>query len=168
MKGKGRAGFLCIFTMLVGVTPLFAQQIPVSYYSAPLSHLRLTSGFGDRTHPIRKAIRHHDGVDLAAPIGTPIYAVLGGRVAFAGSFGGYGNLLVLIHPDGKTSHYAHCRSIDVRVGDVVKRGEIVARVGRTGAATGPHLHFEIRQGGEPIDPTPYLSEYYQFRESPLL
>lgn len=153
---------------LFSASTVCAEQISASYYSPPLTQLHLTSGFGERRHPIRKVIRHHDGVDLAAPVGTPIYAVLPGRVAFADSFGGYGKLVVLIHPDGKTSHYAHCRSIHVRVGDVIKRGEIIARVGRTGAATGPHLHFEIRDGGEPIDPTSYLEEYFQFTKSPLL
>ncbi len=156
MQAKG-IGILCgLLIGLFSANTLSAQQLSVSYYSPPLTELHLTSGFGERRHPIRKVIRHHDGVDLAAPIGTPIYAVLSGRVAFADSFGGYGKLVVLIHPDGKTSHYAHCRSINVRVGDLVKRGELLARVGRTGAATGPHLHFEFREHGIPLNPSSIL------------
>lgn len=168
MRARGIRLFLALVLILSSGKAVLAEQIPVSYFSSPLAHLRLTSGFGDRMHPIRKVIRHHDGVDLAAPNGTLIYAVFGGRVAYADTFGGYGKLVVLIHPNGVTSHYAHCRSLDVEVGDVVKRGDLVGKVGHSGAVTGPHLHFEIRVDGRPIDPTTFLSEYYQFRESHLL
>lgn len=168
MQARGISLVLALVFILCSAKAAFAEQIPVSYFSSPLSHLRLTSGFGDRVHPIRKVNRHHDGVDLAAPSGTPIYAVFGGRVAYADTFGGYGKLVVLIHPNGVTSHYAHCQSLNVEVGDVVKRGDLVGKVGHSGAVTGPHLHFEVRIDGKPIDPTSYLEEYFQLTNSPLL
>jgi murein DD-endopeptidase MepM/ murein hydrolase activator NlpD len=125
-------------------------------YKAPLSAFRVTSEFGMRNHPVENILRHHDGIDLAAAAGTPIHAIERGLVAFAGSFGGYGKIVVLIHPGGMTSHYAHCSTFSVLVGEVVERGQTIGRVGDTGTATGPHLHFELRRSGKPLNPVPVL------------
>lgn len=126
-------------------------------YRTPLSTFKVTSRFGVRNHPVENVLRHHDGLDLAAPTGTPVHAIERGLVAFAGSYGGYGKIVVLIHPGGMTSHYAHCSTFTVSVGEVVERGQVIGRVGDTGTATGPHLHFELREGGRPLDPAHYIT-----------
>jgi len=117
---------------------------------------RVGSPMGMRTHPITGQRRMHAGQDIAAPTGTPIRAAQAGTVAFAGVRGGYGNLVVIEHPDGTETRYAHASRLDVRAGDRVERGAVVAAVGSTGQSTGPHLHFEVRRGGEPVDPAPLL------------
>lgn len=114
------------------------------------------SAYGPRRHPIHGDVRMHHGVDIAAPAGTPIHAFAAGTVTFAGPRGGYGNVVVVEHANGVESRYAHQAAIDVAVGQQVAAGEVVGRVGATGAATGPHLHFELRRGGESIDPGPHL------------
>ncbi|MDR5683343.1 MAG: peptidoglycan DD-metalloendopeptidase family protein [Armatimonadota bacterium] len=110
----------------------------------------LTSRFGMRWR------RHHDGIDIAAPYGTPIYAARDGRVIRAAWFGGYGRLVVLDHGDGMQTWYAHASRILVRVGEHVRRGQQIATVGCTGACSGSHLHFEVRIEGNPVDPLRYL------------
>lgn len=101
----------------------------------------------------RKVRRGHRGLDIGAPVGSPIRAAQGGLVGYADNgVGGYGNLLVLIHRDNTTTFYGHCRSIYVFPGQLVARGQIVAEVGATGIARGPHLHFEYRKNGRIRDP----------------
>lgn len=113
---------------------------------------RITSGFGLRTHPISGVRRPHAGVDVAAASGTPVVAAAAGTVAWAGPRGGYGLLVVIDHGGGLETRYAHASALDVRHGEVVARGQLVARVGATGTATGAHLHFEVRVGGVARDP----------------
>jgi murein DD-endopeptidase MepM/ murein hydrolase activator NlpD len=117
---------------------------------------RRSSRFGWRSDPFHGARKFHSGVDLSAPIGTPIAAVRAGTVLHAGPAGGYGNLVVVDHGGGITTRYAHCSTIDVRAGDPVAAGQRVGRVGSTGRSTGPHLHFEVRNGGTAIDPETWL------------
>jgi murein DD-endopeptidase MepM/ murein hydrolase activator NlpD len=117
---------------------------------------RVGSPMGMRTHPITGQRRMHAGIDIGAATGTPIRAAQAGTVSFAGVRGGYGNLVVIEHPDGTETRYAHASRLDVRAGERVERGAVVAAVGSTGQSTGPHLHFEVRRGGEPIDPAPLL------------
>ncbi|MBX6350319.1 MAG: LysM peptidoglycan-binding domain-containing M23 family metallopeptidase [Clostridia bacterium] len=112
---------------------------------------RVTSGFGLRWG------RSHEGLDIAAPRGAPIAAAAPGVVVFAGWRAGYGRTVVLQHSFGLTTLYAHASAILVRVGDAVAAGEPIARVGATGDATGPHLHFEVRVLGVPVDPAPLLT-----------
>lgn len=114
---------------------------------------RITSTFGARRDPIDGDLRHHAGVDIAAPVGTPLHAPRDGVVRFAGTRGGYGNVVVLDHGDGTETRYAHCASIGVREGQVVREGRVIAAVGATGRATGPHVHFELRRDGLAVDPT---------------
>ena len=118
----------------------------------PLMRPVFTSNFGMRRHPIFKVRRHHNGVDLVAPIGAPIRAIAEGVVVFADPYKGYGNLVVIKHPNGMTSHYGHCLSISVNPGQPVKAGQIIAALGNTGSSTGPHLHLEIRMQGRALDP----------------
>ena len=113
---------------------------------------RLSSEYGDRFHPILKEHRHHDGIDIAAPKGSPIHTVNDGVVSFAGKQGGYGNVVVIDHGDGWTTKYAHCDSIAVSVGDKVSASDVIAAVGSTGRSTGPHLHFEVERDGKNLNP----------------
>jgi murein DD-endopeptidase MepM/ murein hydrolase activator NlpD len=122
----------------------------------PVMGPRLSSDFGKRKHPVLKSTRHHHGVDLAAPEQSPIRAIAGGQVIYADPYAGYGNLVVVRHDDGMTSHYGHCRTIKVSIGQRVKPGQMIATVGSTGISTGPHLHFEIRVDGQPRDPELFL------------
>ncbi|WP_165611845.1 peptidoglycan DD-metalloendopeptidase family protein [Cognatiyoonia koreensis] len=114
----------------------------------------LSSPFGPRHHPILRQVRLHAGVDWAAPTGTPIVAALDGKYAVIGDGGGYGNVIYINHANGLQSRYAHMSKFAdaARVGKPVRAGEVIGYVGTTGRSTGPHLHFEIRRNGEPIDP----------------
>jgi murein DD-endopeptidase MepM/ murein hydrolase activator NlpD len=106
----------------------------------------ITSLFGWRIHPITGDSRFHSGVDLGAPLGTPVLAALAGRVAIADFLGGYGLTVTLEHANGQQETlYAHLSEIFVKPGEAVKQGEVIGRVGSTGLSTGPHLHFEFRQ-----------------------
>ena len=116
---------------------------------------RLTSPFGMRFHPILKRTRMHTGIDLAASSGTPIRAADKGRVIFSGWKNAYGNTVIIDHGSGISTLYAHCSSLNVRNGQTVGRGDTIARVGSTGWSTGPHLHFEVRKYGKPVNPLNY-------------
>jgi murein DD-endopeptidase MepM/ murein hydrolase activator NlpD len=101
---------------------------------------------------------HNDGINIAARRGAPVQATEGGVVAYAGNeLRGYGNLILIKHPDGWISAYAHCDLILVKAGQKVVRGQVIARVGSTGDVTEPQLHFELRRGKRPVDPRDYLA-----------
>ncbi|MBI4473506.1 MAG: peptidoglycan DD-metalloendopeptidase family protein [Acidobacteria bacterium] len=104
----------------------------------------ITSEVGWRQDPINGDHRYHSGIDIAAPEGTVVQAVAGGRVIESGAKGGYGNTVVIETDDGRKMLYAHNNQNFVRVGDRVNRGEAIAEVGSTGRATGPHVHFEVK------------------------
>ena len=125
---------------------------------APVAGI-MTSKFGPRMHPILKTVRLHTGVDWAAPTGTPVYAAADGQVGFAGDGKGYGNLLIISHSDGLETRYAHLDKFasGISAGTAVRAGALVGYVGTTGRSTGPHLHFEVRKSGKPVDPIPYMS-----------
>ncbi|MFN8968900.1 MAG: murein hydrolase activator EnvC family protein [Pseudanabaena sp.] len=116
----------------------------------------VTSNFGWRTHPILGTERFHAGIDFGADYGSLIYASEQGRVIYADWYGGYGNAVIVDHGNGMTTLYAHCSDLYVKDGDVVAKGQPIAAVGSPGFSTGPHLHFEMRANGEPIDPAAYL------------
>lgn len=118
----------------------------------PLLAPRLSSGYGYRNHPIKKAVKHHNGVDLAAPSKSHVRAISGGMVVFAGKLGGYGKIVTIKHADDYISIYGHLSTISVVVGQVISAGTLIGRVGSTGNVTGPHLHFEWRKGSKSIDP----------------
>lgn len=114
---------------------------------------RITSRFSNaRTHPLLGVVRRHNGVDIAAPSGTPITAAAAGRVTFAGRKFGFGNTVEIDHGNGVITRYAHVRTIKVRGGARVESGATIATVGRTGLASGPHLHFEVLLNGSSVDP----------------
>jgi len=120
-------------------------------YLVPLSGT-ITSGFGYRFHPILRQVKMHTGVDIAAPVGTSIIASAGGVVVFSGWMKGYGKMVMLDHGGGISTLYAHCSSLAVSVGQQVRQGQVVGRVGLTGLTTGPHLHWEKRVNGRPVNP----------------
>jgi len=110
----------------------------------------VSSSFGPRGET------HHDGIDIAAPIGTPVRAARGGRVLYSDELRGYGNLLIIEHGDGYATVYAHNRANLVKTGAVVRQGEVVAEVGETGDSSQPNLHFEVRQQNVARNPVYYL------------
>jgi len=115
-------------------------------------HGRMTSGFGNRFHPILGYVRFHDGVDLAASAGTPIVAAADGRVIGAGWRGGYGQQVQIAHAGGVDTLYGHMSRIAARAGELVRKGQVIGYVGSTGLSTGPHLHFEVTKDGRPVNP----------------
>ena len=116
----------------------------------------ITSTFGWRVHPIFGDTRFHEGVDIGAPYGAPVFAADAGTVVFAGVMSGFGNVLVVDHGSGLATAYAHLSAFQVSYGQSVARSQQIANVGCTGYCTGPHLHFEVRVNGSPVDPMPYL------------
>jgi murein DD-endopeptidase MepM/ murein hydrolase activator NlpD len=153
---KRCAGFLvCLQVFLTLYTiPLYAM--PNGAYVYPLVGTRISSDFGNRVHPILRAVKHHSGIDLAAPFGSQVRAVKDGVVIYSDPYGGYGNLIVIQHENGMTTHYGHCRTLIAKPGQKIRAGQIIATVGSTGISTGPHLHFEIRMNGVAKDPQTYI------------
>jgi murein DD-endopeptidase MepM/ murein hydrolase activator NlpD len=117
---------------------------------------RLTSPYGYRIHPIYGVRKLHTGIDISAASGTAIKAAGDGVVVFAGRWGGYGNCVILDHGGGVATLYGHCSRLAVSEGQNVTQGQSIAYVGSTGLSTGPHLHFEVRRDGHPVDPMGYL------------
>ena len=118
----------------------------------PLGRAMLTSRFGMRTHPLLGLRRAHTGIDLAAPTGTPVFATARGTVTAASWQGGYGLLVAVSHGAGLQTRYAHLSRIAVYPGQSVKAGDLIGHVGSTGRSTGPHLHYELRQNGQALNP----------------
>jgi murein DD-endopeptidase MepM/ murein hydrolase activator NlpD len=116
----------------------------------------VTSGFGWRVHPLFGDRRMHTGIDISAPYGAPVWAAGDGVVAYVGSLSGYGQVVIVDHGGGLASTYNHLSTTLVGSGEGVRRGEHIAAVGCSGYCTGPHLHFEVRVNGTPVDPMPYL------------
>ena len=117
----------------------------------------ITSEFGVRTHPVSGVKREHHGVDLRVDIGDDVIAPAIGKVVFAGQQGGYGNVVKIEHVYGFQTVYAHLSKIEVKVGDIVGKGKKIAEGGNSGVSTGPHLHYEVRYNGTPIDPVNFLN-----------
>jgi murein DD-endopeptidase MepM/ murein hydrolase activator NlpD len=116
----------------------------------------ITSPFGWRSNPFGGAPEFHQGLDIAAPTGTTVTAAAGGTVIMAQWYGGYGNYILIDHGGGYSTGYGHLSAIYVSTGQAVQRGQAIGAVGSTGQSTGPHLHFEIRIAGKPVDPAPRL------------
>jgi len=117
----------------------------------------ITSKFGMRRDPFTKEVKFHSGIDIAAPEGTPIKAAENGKVVFSGVQNGYGNIVVIQHKDGIVTKYAHNSKNIVKVGDIVKKGQVISLIGQTGRSTGPHLHFEVLSGDKHVNPLNYLN-----------
>ncbi len=128
----------------------------VMFYPLPLEHTRITSRFGTRPHPIYGYISTHRGTDIACPTGTEVYAANSGTVIIATRHSQYGNYIIIDHGGKIATLYAHNSKLLVKVGQEVKRGQVIAKSGSTGMSTGPHLHFEVRINGVPVNAEPYL------------
>jgi murein DD-endopeptidase MepM/ murein hydrolase activator NlpD len=121
-----------------------------------LTALNFTSGFGVRSDPFRHSAAMHAGIDLAGPVGTPIYATADGVVNKAGWGNGYGNLVQISHGAGMETRYGHMSRIMVAANTRVRRGQLIGLMGSTGRSTGSHLHYEVRIDGRAVNPVPYL------------
>jgi murein DD-endopeptidase MepM/ murein hydrolase activator NlpD len=117
----------------------------------PVAHAVVTAEFG-----VARGRGFHQGIDLAAPRGTVVWATADGTVVFAGRDGRYGRTVVVDHGHGYRTRYAHLKKIETAAGRSVRRGDVVGRVGASGNASGPHLHYEVIRDGVPVDPRPYL------------
>lgn len=156
---EGRSDSAAAYLLPEGDEPAYVDAdghpiggAPLRY---PLEFSRITSAFSDgRMHPILHHDRPHLGVDLAAPVGTPVRAIGAGTVRFCGVQSGFGNHLEVDHGDGLVSAYSHLQRFapEVEAGQIVRRGQLIGWVGQTGLATGPHLHFAMFQNGEYLDP----------------
>jgi murein DD-endopeptidase MepM/ murein hydrolase activator NlpD len=123
------------------------------FLRVPVKFGMCTSSYsGRRFHPISKKFKRHTGIDYSAPRGTPIFATAAGTVEFSGWRGGYGKLVIIRHPNGYRTYYGHCSRLLVNKGTYVNQGQTIAGVGRTGNATGPHVHYEVRIKGKPVNP----------------
>ena len=117
---------------------------------------KISSPYGRRVSPMNQDFEFHTGIDLSAPQGTAIHATADGIVSFAGWSGGSGLLVVVEHGFDMSTFYAHTKKIIVKVGDKVKRGQVIGHVGTTGLSTGPHVHYEIWVKGKPVNPSKYI------------
>ena len=142
-NGKGGAQFFDASAQSVSLAP--------AHLSMPVAG-KITSGFGMRFHPILGFTRMHEGIDLSAPYGSPIYAVAPGVVAYAGLHGGHGKYVRLDHTGGLGTGYAHMSRIAVASGSHVRAGQLIGYVGSSGLSTGAHLHYEVYRGGEAVNP----------------
>jgi murein DD-endopeptidase MepM/ murein hydrolase activator NlpD len=124
------------------------------FMRVPVKFGTCTSSYSaKRFHPISKKFKRHTGIDYSAAYGTPIFATASGTVEYAGWRGGYGKLVIVRHPNGYATYYGHCSRLRVKKGAYVKQGDTIAEVGQTGDATGPHVHYEIRINGRPVNPS---------------
>ncbi|MBE7042973.1 MAG: M23 family metallopeptidase [Ruminococcaceae bacterium] len=137
-------------------TPEAVQVSAQTVFSVPLQGI-ITSQFGERTDPLNESAAWHTGLDIAANTGTPIQASACGEVIYAGELGGYGLAVKICHPDGLVTLYGHCSELFVAQGQQVVAGDTIAAVGSTGRSTGPHLHFEIIDGTQYLNPADFLS-----------
>jgi murein DD-endopeptidase MepM/ murein hydrolase activator NlpD len=135
--------------------------------ASPKTPGSISSGFGMRTHPIDGVQKFHTGVDLRGSEGTPILAAESGVVRSAGTRGGYGNAVEIDHGNGVSTLYGHASELGVKPGDHVEKGQQIGEVGMTGHATGPHLHFEVRVEGKPVDPKGALKAYGIRADNPI-
>lgn len=122
----------------------------------PIDAMKLSSGYGMRVHPVTGRLARHNGIDIPAPHGTPIYATADGVVGRAQRLGGYGLYVEVEHGNGIQTRYGHMSSFAVASGQRVKKGDIIGYVGSTGRSTGNHLHYEVRIAGTPVNPIPFV------------
>lgn len=124
-------------------------------FGMPVRYAGVSSPFGNRFHPVLRRYILHSGVDLVAKY-VPLRASKAGVVTYAGTMSGYGKIIIIQHGDGFETRYAHLSQISTRVGERVAKGELIGKTGNSGRSTGPHLHFEIRKNGKPLNPMKYL------------
>lgn len=122
----------------------------------PAAGTQISSGFGYRSDPFAGTPAFHAGLDFKGPMGAPIFAAAAGKVAFVGRRPGYGNCVEVDHGNGLLTRYAHMSAFSAKAGQAVRTGQLIGAVGSTGRSTGPHLHFEVRLHGQPVNPRPFL------------
>ncbi len=151
-----KEGSIYVFEDTKVLVPDARRSFP--FLARPVAWSRISSGFGMRRHPTLKIRRRHDGYDMVARHGAPVYAGQNGTIVFAGWKGGYGNVIEVRHSQ-ITTVYGHLSEIHVQPGQAVKKKQLIGRVGSTGISTGPHLHFEVRNNstGRPVRPGRYLN-----------
>jgi murein DD-endopeptidase MepM/ murein hydrolase activator NlpD len=132
----------------------------------PVNGAALTSGYGMRWHPVLGGRRAHKGVDLAEPVGSPVYATADGMVSRADWFSSYGLFISLEHGGNIQTRYGHLSRLNVAAGQTVHKGDLIGYVGTTGRSTGPHLHYEVRIAGVAVNPIPYLQGGVQTAAAP--
>lgn len=136
-----------------GMTGTTAIAVPSR---RPIDQMRLSSAYGMRVHPVTGRLARHNGIDIPAPHGTPIYATADGIVGRAQRLGGYGLYVEVEHGNGIQTRFGHMSSYIVTSGQRVKKGDILGYVGSTGRSTGNHLHYEVRIAGTPVNPIPFV------------
>src|SRR5262249_55573770 len=134
------------------LAPSLAPPPPVGGANRPDNPGPISSGYGWRRDPFTGAAQFHKGVDVALAYNTEVHAAADGRVVFSGVNGGYGNLVIVEHGDGRQTRYAHLSARSVQAGDSVQTGQVIGKVGSSGHATGPHLHFEVVDNGRAVNP----------------
>lgn len=155
--GEGDSQFRSLFTAWQQMDGPSAQAIAIPS-RAPVDVVTLTSSFGTRSDPFNGRRARHNGIDIPRPTGTPIYATADGTIGRAQRLGGYGNYVEVEHGNAIQTRYGHMSVIAVVSGQHVRRGDVVGYVGSTGRSTGPHLHYEVRIAGAPVNPLPFLAE----------
>ena len=128
----------------------------VPYRKPVIGEVEFTSGFGVRSDPFLGRPAMHTGLDFRAASGDPVRVTANGKVVSAGWSGGYGRMIEVDHGNGLATRYGHLSEINVKIGEIVRIGQVIGLVGSTGFSTGPHLHFEVRINGTAVDPVPYL------------
>lgn len=141
----------------VDVEPVLSSAVPTAGWVPPTIG-QITSPFGMRIHPITHKAQFHEGIDIGAPVGTPVYAMSAGQVLYAGPASGFGNEIVLSHAGGVSTVYGHVSQLFVTSGPV-KTGQVIALVGNEGESTGPHLHAEVHVNDVPVDPVQWLEDH---------
>ncbi len=137
----------------------FGPAVLAPLASDPVLAGRMSSAYGWRHDPIDESVKFHRGLDIAMPVGQEVPAPQAGKVTFAGEQPGYGLTVILDHGGQLTTRYAHLSAVDVKVGDDVRAGQVIARSGATGRVTGPHLHFEVMEAGRTVNPAEKLATY---------
>lgn len=158
---QGDSNFRNLFGTMKQMDGTASRQIAIPTRK-PIDAMRLTSSFGMRTHPVLGKRMRHNGIDIPASTGTPIYAPADGVVGRAQRLGGYGNYAEISHGNGIETRFGHMSRIAVFPGQRIKQGQIVGYVGSTGRSTGPHLHYEVRIAGTPVNPIPFVQPETNF------
>ena len=152
---EARAIFQAWKRLDTGLTASIGVSVPSR---VPIQNMSLSSSYGMRVHPITGKVARHNGVDIPAPYGTPIYATADGIVGRAQRLGGYGNYVEIEHGNAIQTRYGHMSSYIVVPGQSVKKGDVVGYVGSTGRSNGNHLHYEVRIEGAPVNPMPFCRQ----------
>lgn len=150
-----RQSQLKVLSAVLANRHLLAETTPTGW---PIKKGWISSYYGPRIDPFTGKPGFHPGIDFAGPIGENIHAIAGGVVTYAGLDGGYGKMVQIDHGDGYSTRYGHSERIDVKVGQVVKPGQVIAQLGSTGRSTGPHVHLEVLYHGRSINPLKYIRQ----------